>query len=151
MRWQRRRKKWKLKKKTKMSATDLILIIMVFSVFFFPFLFLKSLKKFSLIIFLIGMKEIFLVSSENKAKAEEAVKKDDLVSRSSIVVRSADSLEIKEDGYFIIIDGKDEAIKKAEELLKDLAKKYKKKEIVEKKMQEQEDSAIVGFGNILGG
>ncbi len=96
------------------------------------------------------MKEIFLVSSENKAKAEEAVKKDDLVSRSSIVIRSAASLEIKEDGYFIIIDGKDEAIKKAEESLKELAKKYKKKEIVEKKMQEQEDSAITGFGNILG-
>jgi copper(I)-binding protein len=96
------------------------------------------------------MKEIFLVSSENKAKAEEAVKKDDLVSRSSIVIRSAASLEIKEDGYFIIIDGNAEAVKKAEELLKNLAKKYKKKEQIEKKLQEQEESAITGFGNILG-
>jgi len=97
------------------------------------------------------MKEIFLVSNENKAKAEEAVKKDDLVSRSSIVIRSASSLGIKEDGYFIIIDGSEEAIKKAEELLKDLAKKYEKKKEVEEKMNEQEDSAIEGFGNILGG
>ena len=70
------------------------------------------------------MKEIFLVSNENKAKAEEAVKKDDLVSRSSIITRSAASLGIEEDGYFIIIDGSEEAIKKAEELLKELAKKY---------------------------
>ena len=97
------------------------------------------------------MKKIFLVSNENKAKAEEAIKKDDLVSRSSIVIRSASSLGIEEEGYFIVIDGKEEAVKKAEELLKDLAKKYEKKEEVEKKMKEQEESAIEGFGNILGG
>jgi len=97
------------------------------------------------------MKEIFLVSNENKAKADEAVKKDDLVSRSSIITRSAASLGIEKDGYFIIIDGSEEAIKKAEELLKDLAKKYEKKEEVEEKMKNQEDSAIEGFGNILGG
>ena len=67
--------------------------------------------------YVISMKEIFLVSSENKSKAEEVVKKDDLVSRSSIAIRSAAALGIEEDGYFIIIDGSEEAIKKAEELL----------------------------------
>ena len=101
--------------------------------------------------YVISMKEIFLVSSENKSKAEEVVKKDDLVSRSSIALRSAAALGIDEDGYFIIIDGSEEAIKKAEELLKELAKKYDKKEQVEARMSEQEDSAIEGFGNILGG
>ena len=97
------------------------------------------------------MKEVFLVSSENKSKAEDAIKKDDTVSRASIVTRSAASLGIEEDGYFIIIDGSEEAVKKAGELLKDLAKKYDKKDEVEAKLSEQEDSAIEGFGNILGG
>ena len=96
------------------------------------------------------MIEVFLVSNENKNKALDALKKDDMVSRGSIILRSAPSLEIEEDGFFIIVDGSDESIKKSEELLKDLAKKYKSKEKVEQKIKEQEDTAIEGFGNILG-
>lgn len=97
------------------------------------------------------MKEVFLVSAENKSKAEDALKKDDVISRGSIVIREAGSLGIKKDGYFIILDVSEEAMKKAEELLKELAEKYDKKDEVLSKIQEQEDSAIQGFGNILGG
>jgi hypothetical protein len=101
------------------------------------------------------MKEIFLVSKENKSKAEDLLKKDDLVGRGSITVRSASSLDIKDKkikgtDYFIILDASEEAIKKAEELLKELAKKYDKKENVLKKFDEQENSAIEGFGAIVG-
>lgn len=96
------------------------------------------------------VKEVFLVSSENKSKAEDALRKDDLVSRQSIAVRSAPHLDIKEDGYFIIVDGSEEAIKKAHELLDQLAKKYEHKNKVIAKLKEQEDKAIEGFGNILG-
>jgi hypothetical protein len=96
------------------------------------------------------MRIVYLVSSENKAKAEDLLKKDEIVNRGSIVIRSAPSLEINEDGYFIVYDGTDEALKIADALLKDIAKKYEKAETVLKKIDDQENSAIEGFGNILG-
>lgn len=100
-------------------------------------------------------KEVFLVSGENKSKAEDALKKDDVVGRGSIMLRSASALgvknkSVKENDYFLIVDCSEEGIKKAGELLKDLAKKYEKKDQVLKKIEEQEDSAIEGFGAILG-
>lgn len=97
-----------------------------------------------------SMKAVYLVSTDNKQKAEDALKKDDLVSRGSITIRLATSLEIKEDGYFIVLDGSDQALKQAEELLKGIAEKYKDAELVLKRIQEQEDRAVEGFGNILG-
>lgn len=94
--------------------------------------------------------EVFIVGSENKNKAEMLLRSDDLISRQSITVRLATALGIKEDGYFILIDGSDESVKKAEELLKGVAEKYKNRETVIEKIKEQEDSAIEGFGNVLG-
>jgi len=101
------------------------------------------------------MRKVYVVSSENRMKAEDALKKDDLVSRSSIVVRSASSLEVddknlKSSDYFIILDASEEALKKANKLLKGIANKYSKKDGVLKKFDEQEDSAIEGLGAILG-
>ncbi len=96
------------------------------------------------------MKVVYIVSADNKQKAEDALKGDDLVSRGSITIRLATALEIKEDGYFIVLDASENALKKAEELLKGIAVKYDKSDNVIKKIQEQEDSAIEGFGNILG-
>ncbi|MEM7819440.1 MAG: hypothetical protein QXD48_01270 [Candidatus Aenigmatarchaeota archaeon] len=96
------------------------------------------------------MKEVFLVSNENKNKVEDILKKDDNISRGSIIIRSASALDIKEDGYFILLDAPEDVIKKAEELVKNIANKYNKKEIIIKKIEEQENSAIEGFGNILG-
>lgn len=96
------------------------------------------------------MQEVWLVSAENKNKAEMAVKQDDIVSRASIVIKAPSSLDIKEDGYFLIIEGTEEVIKRADELLKDLGKKYEDKEKVLAVVKEQEDKATEGFGNILG-
>ena len=94
-------------------------------------------------------KVVFLVSNENKAKAEQALKTDNDVNRGSISVRQCGSLDIDEDGYFIIVDASDETLKKAKELLKELATVYEKKEDVLKKVEEEEE-ALGGFGNILG-
>ncbi len=96
------------------------------------------------------MKEVFLVPAEARLKAEEALKKDDVVSRGSIILRAASSLEIKEDGYFIVVESSEEGIKKATELLKGLATRYAKKDVVLKKIEEQDDAALAGFGSILG-
>ena len=94
------------------------------------------------------MKEVFLVSFENKAKAEELLKKDDLVSRGSITIRSSGSLDIKEDGYFILIDASKEALEKADELLKGIAAKYKDAKKVIEKFDEEEERTMSGFGTL---
>ena len=96
------------------------------------------------------VKEVFLVSSENKNKAEDILRQDDLVGRQSITVRSAPYLDIDEEGYFIVVDGNEAAISRAHELLDQLAKRYEHKDKVVAKVKEQEDAAIEGFGNILG-
>ncbi|MAH42197.1 hypothetical protein CL614_00515 [archaeon] len=94
-------------------------------------------------------KEVFLVSNENKGKAEQALKQDDEINRGSISVRQCGSLDIDEEGYFIIVDLNEEALEKAKKLLKDLATIYEKKDDVLKKI-ESEEEALGGFGNILG-
>lgn len=99
----------------------------------------------------ISMREVWLVSQSNRPKAEEVLKKDDLVSRQSIFVRSAGTLGIEAEGFFIIIDGSEKAIAKADELLKDLAKKYEKKDAVLKKFDEMEAATAEAFGFVIGG
>ena len=94
-------------------------------------------------------KVVFLVSNENKGKAEQALKQDDEINRGSISVRQCGSLDIDEDGYFIIVDLNEDALKKAKNLLKDLATVYEKKDDVLKKIEDEEE-ALGGFGNILG-
>ncbi len=96
------------------------------------------------------MREVLAVPSENKSKAEDILKKDDEVSRGSITVKTASSLDMDEDVYFIIIDASEERIKRARGLVKDIAKPYKDAKKVLEKLDEQENSAIEGFGNILG-
>ena len=96
------------------------------------------------------MKEVFFVKSEDRIKAEGALKKDDVVSRGSIVLRSAASMDAKEEGYFIIIDCSDEGVARAQELLSGIAQKYKRRDAVLKKLEEQEDAALQGFGSFMG-
>ena len=96
------------------------------------------------------MKEVFFVGSENRQKAEDILRKDDAISRGSITVKQAQALGISKDGYFIIIDNSEENVRKAEALLKGVAEKHKGREEVIRKVEEEENSAIEGFGNILG-
>lgn len=97
------------------------------------------------------MREVWHTSSDRRARAEEVLKKDDVVGRQSIYVRDCRSLEAAEEGFFIIIDGSEEAIKRADSLLKGLAEKYKKKEEVLRKFEEEEAKAAEAFGFIIGG
>lgn len=99
---------------------------------------------------MIPIREVFLVSNDNRSAAEDALRKDDLVGRQSIYVRSAPHIDIKEDGYFIVIDGSEEAVAQAKALLAGIAAVYEKKDEVIRKMEEQEERAIEGFGNLLG-
>ena len=97
------------------------------------------------------MREVWLVTTDKRPKAEEVLKTDDLVSRQSIFVRAASALDIDEDGFFIILDGSEKALERAGELLKDLAKKYGKKELVLQKFDELEAATTEAFGFVIGG
>ena len=96
------------------------------------------------------MKEVFLVSSENKAKAERLLKQDELVNRGSITLRECSALGIQESGSFIVLDCSETGLKRAEELLQGLAEKYSKREQVLEALRKQEEEAAEGFGAIMG-
>jgi len=94
------------------------------------------------------MQEVWLVKKDIR-KAEDLLRKDDLVSRQSITVRDAKALGLEKEGSFILIDGDEKALKQAEKLLKDFAQKAKKKDEVIEKIKEEEDAAISGFGALI--
>jgi hypothetical protein len=94
---------------------------------------------------------IFEVKNEDVGKINELIK-DDLVSRQSILTRDASSLNVEEDCSYLKIEGSNEGIKKAEELAKEFKFKkldVKKAEEINKKIEEQEDSAASGMGMIF--
>jgi len=94
---------------------------------------------------------IFEVKSENVGEIDKMIR-DDLVSRQSILTRDSSSLDIKENVFYVKIEGSEEGLKKAKELAKELKFKKlgkKKAEEINKKIEEQEDSAASGMGMIF--
>ena len=95
---------------------------------------------------------IFEVKSESIAKINDLLK-DDLISRQSILTRDSNSLNIDKDVSYLKIEGSNEGIKKAEELAKEFEfKKLSQKdaEEINRKIEEQENSAADGMGMIFG-
>lgn len=90
------------------------------------------------------MQTVFEVTKENKNKVENIIKKDDLLSRQSITIRNI------EDKFYFLIDGSEEAIQRAKEILKDIAKEAENKDEIIIKIKEEEEQALIGFGSILG-
>ena len=94
---------------------------------------------------------IFEVKSEDIGKINTLVK-DDIVSRQSILTRDSSSLALKGDFSYLKIEGSNEGLKRAEEIAKELEFKKlnkKKAEEINKKIEEQEDSAATGMGMIF--
>ncbi len=94
---------------------------------------------------------IFEIKKENESVIEE-IKKDDMVSRQSIWTRDAKSLGIEGESIFLKIEGDEEAIKKAEEILKEKARKLEgeEREKVNEKFVADEERASEGMGFIFG-
>ena len=84
------------------------------------------------------MKEVFEVE---KGKEQE-IKKDELLSRQSLVFREVGGK------FYLIIDGGEEAIKKLKEEFN--LKVPDNKEKILEEFEEQEEKAVQGFGNIFG-
>ncbi len=94
---------------------------------------------------------IFEVKSAEVGKIQTMLQ-DDIVNRQSIVIRDANSLEVKGAVSFLKVEGSTEGLKRAEELAKELGMKKlpdKKAKKIEDKIKEQEDSAATGMGMIF--
>ena len=89
--------------------------------------------------------------SENFAKGKDVLLTDDVVGRASLIFKEGSI--IGKDGYYCLLSGTEEQCKRALELVKGLAEEVKdetKSQLI-KKIKEEEDRAIEGFGSILGG
>lgn len=94
---------------------------------------------------------IFEVKKEESGKIN-SILKDDLVSRQSITTRDANSLDIKGEATYLKIEGNVDALKKAEEIAKELGFKKlveKKAKNINEKIESQDDSAASGMGMIF--
>jgi hypothetical protein len=94
---------------------------------------------------------IFEVNSAEAGKIQTMLQ-DDIVNRQSIVIRDANSLDIKGAASYLKVEGSTEGLKRAEELAKELEIKKlpeKKAKKIDEKIKEQEDSAATGMGMIF--
>jgi len=102
------------------------------------------------------MEIVLQVEGKDFAKFKEKLLADEIVNRASIVFKDAKQFG-KEGGYLCIVSGTEDRCKRAIELSKDedgneLATEVadKEKEEILKKIKEEEDKAIEGFGGIFG-
>ncbi|UCF08583.1 MAG: hypothetical protein JSW28_02525 [Thermoplasmata archaeon] len=94
---------------------------------------------------------IFSVDKSHVSKINQILR-DDLVSRQSISVRDASALNIEKDIRYVLIEGTDEAIKKAEELFTDIGTKEDEEEAktIYNKIKSEESDVAEGVGFIFG-
>jgi hypothetical protein len=94
---------------------------------------------------------IFEVKSAETGKIQTMLQ-DDIVNRQSIVIRDANSLEMKGTVSYLKVEGSPEGLKRAKELAKEFGMKKvpdKKAKKIDEKIKEQEDSAATGMGLIF--
>lgn len=98
------------------------------------------------------MKKVFFIKKDKYMKVKNSLLTDDVVARQSIDFRDNVALGLKEEGYYLIIEGNDAGVKKAVELMGNDALELKGKEMqsIEAAITKQEESAMSGFGNIFG-
>ncbi len=98
------------------------------------------------------MKAVFFIEKEKFGGAKNKLYADELVSKQSITVRDNAAIGKSDEGYYVQIDGNEEAIRKARELLKDAGKELKGKDAEEVfgAIEGQESTAAEGFGAIFG-
>ena len=106
------------------------------------------------LLFTQGIDMIYAIFSVDKSQASKINKilKDDLISRQSIVIRDASALNIDKDVRYVLIEGTDEALKKAEELFKETGIKEDEEEAknIYNKIKSEEGDVAQGVGLIFG-
>jgi len=91
---------------------------------------------------------VYLLNKENYKKVEEIITKNEKTSMLSIYFRDMKSLGFDDDRVALILDGLEEYLKIAEEILGNLVVKPEKdlEEKIIKKFKEEEERAKEGFG-----
>lgn len=94
---------------------------------------------------------VFNIANEHKGKIRDVIS-DDLISRQSITQRDASALKIEKEAQILIIEGDENAIARARELLKDIGEEQDEASAAEilKKIKEEEEDAATGVGFIFG-
>lgn len=95
---------------------------------------------------------LFQLPREKQKQVEQVVMKNDTLSRQSVVFRESASLGLKGSDFYLEINGSDEAVQLAKELLKDLVKEVtsQEKDNILEIIRKQEEAADAGFGSIFG-
>lgn len=105
------------------------------------------------------MEIVLQIKSANLSKVKDLLLKDETVNRASITFKEGKVFDVE--GYVCYISGTEERCQRALEIVKmkdeegnvtDLAKEVEseKAEEIIKKIKEEEDRAIEGFGSFLG-
>ena len=97
------------------------------------------------------MYAIFSIPPEKKSKADEILR-DDVVSRQSIVIRDCNSLGMKDLGLLVMVEGDDNAVKRAMELFKDLGRVLEGEKAVDAytRFRKESEDVASGVGLIFG-
>ena len=95
--------------------------------------------------------QVYLISGEDLEKVRQALMSDEITSKANIVFKDARLLTGRE-GYYIRVIGTEEQLKRIKEIIGESAKEIEAKEVEEvlKKLQEEDESALAGFGSIFG-
>jgi hypothetical protein len=94
---------------------------------------------------------IFCVEKTQASKINKILR-DDLISRQSILVRDATALNIEKDVRYVLIEGNEDALKKAEELFLETGKKIADEDAksIYDKIKAEESDVAEGVGFIFG-
>ena len=100
---------------------------------------------------MIAVDAVYFIPRKDFSEIEQALLKDDMISRQSLTFRNAGNFGSKEDAVCFRISGSDEALLKAKELIGGKGKLIEgaEKERIIKQITDEEDVVAQGFGSIF--
>ena len=98
------------------------------------------------------MDKVWFVSDDKISEVKDKVFKDETINRASITIRSAKSLDFNKEGNFLIINGAEEIINHAKEILNPLSEEAEEDEAMEvvTRLKDSEDNVAAGLSGIFG-
>ncbi len=95
---------------------------------------------------------VIISVDKNHASKINTILKDDLISRQSILIRDASALNIEKEVRYVLIEGSDESLKRAEELFKDVGKVESGEDAssIYNKLKSEETDVASGVGMLFG-
>jgi uncharacterized protein YaaQ len=98
------------------------------------------------------MKIVWLVSDDKLNEVRSKLMADEVVNRHSITIRSARSLDFNKDGNYLFLNGSEDAVERAKELVAESVQTIEEDEVNEviSRIEEAEDSVAAGLGGIFG-